>query len=119
MSISADMPISVQMDIPYSISILADDRISADMDIGYGISIWADKLISADMDIEYGISIWVDMGISANINCSAKKEGRTVRPARTVHPDGKKRLAYLDFPILQMGLLDVEICLIDSHILIL
>jgi hypothetical protein len=50
------------------------------------------------------------MGISANMDCSAKKEG---------HPDGKKRLAYLDFPILQMGLLDVEICLIDSHILIL
>ena len=109
-SIWLDKSISAYMDIGYSIFIWVDKLISADMDIGYGISIWADKLISADMDIEYGISIWVDMGISANMDCSAKKEG---------HPDGKKRLAYLDFPILQMGLLDVEICLINSNILIL
>jgi hypothetical protein len=33
------------------------------------------------------------------MDCSAKKEG---------HPDGKKRLAYLDFPILKMGLLGKE-----------
>ena len=108
-SIWVDKCISTDMDIGYWIFIWVDKLISADMDIGYGISIWADKLISADMDIEYGISIWVDIGISANMDCSAKKEG---------HPDGKKRLTYLDFPILQMGLLDKKICLINCHILI-